>query len=305
MSTVIESLERTQLRRVPEFDAGDRLRVHFQVIEGTRRRVRYDGGSVVGGEDFIDQRQGRERLAAGDAPRADGLDRAHETGRQQHECNQGTRMRVVRVGPEVNGRAQQREQEQVARGLVEKVERFERESVATLADEVFIEEPVVLCGETVFRAHGLDFLRGAQRTRDERGQCEVLALDRVAGALQARGPAFDQPQEEAGDDDDQTDEDQHVVALAGGLRVGEQAVERVADAHGAQGLDDRVDEELPQADLGRQANLVDDGGQFARVVPAEVGGSEAHEVGESIAPQPVARGGVEHGGEVAHGHLQE
>jgi large subunit ribosomal protein L19 len=39
VSTVIDSLERSQLRRVPAFDAGDRLRVHFQVIEGTRRRT--------------------------------------------------------------------------------------------------------------------------------------------------------------------------------------------------------------------------------------------------------------------------
>src|SRR6187551_79197 len=34
MSTVIDSLERTQLRRVPQFAAGDRVRVHFQVFEG-------------------------------------------------------------------------------------------------------------------------------------------------------------------------------------------------------------------------------------------------------------------------------
>src|ERR671930_355635 len=34
MSTVIDSLERTQLRRVPRFQAGDRVKVHFQVIEG-------------------------------------------------------------------------------------------------------------------------------------------------------------------------------------------------------------------------------------------------------------------------------
>jgi large subunit ribosomal protein L19 len=47
MSTVIESLERTQLRRVPEFDAGDRLRVHFQVIEGTRRRTQVFEGVVL------------------------------------------------------------------------------------------------------------------------------------------------------------------------------------------------------------------------------------------------------------------
>jgi large subunit ribosomal protein L19 len=47
MSTVIESLERAQLRRVPQFDAGDRLRVHFQVIEGTRRRTQVFEGVVI------------------------------------------------------------------------------------------------------------------------------------------------------------------------------------------------------------------------------------------------------------------
>src|SRR3989440_9697538 len=47
MSTVIDSLERAQLRRVPSFDAGDRLRVHFQVIEGTRRRTQVFEGVVI------------------------------------------------------------------------------------------------------------------------------------------------------------------------------------------------------------------------------------------------------------------
>jgi large subunit ribosomal protein L19 len=47
MSTIIESLERAQLRRVPAFDAGDRLRVHFQVIEGTRRRTQVFEGVVI------------------------------------------------------------------------------------------------------------------------------------------------------------------------------------------------------------------------------------------------------------------
>ena len=47
MSTVIESLERSQLRRIPSFDAGDRLRVHFQVIEGTRRRTQVFEGVVI------------------------------------------------------------------------------------------------------------------------------------------------------------------------------------------------------------------------------------------------------------------
>src|SRR4051794_40525019 len=47
MSTVIESLERAQLRRVPQFSAGDRVRVHFQVIEGTRRRTQVFEGVVI------------------------------------------------------------------------------------------------------------------------------------------------------------------------------------------------------------------------------------------------------------------
>ena len=47
MSGVIESLERAQLRRVPRFQAGDRVKVHFQVVEGTRRRTQVFEGVVI------------------------------------------------------------------------------------------------------------------------------------------------------------------------------------------------------------------------------------------------------------------
>jgi large subunit ribosomal protein L19 len=47
MSTVIASLERAQLRRVPSFQAGDKVKVHFQVIEGTRRRTQVFEGIVI------------------------------------------------------------------------------------------------------------------------------------------------------------------------------------------------------------------------------------------------------------------
>ena len=47
MSTLIDTLERQQLRRVPKFQAGDRVRVHFQVIEGTRRRTQVFEGVVI------------------------------------------------------------------------------------------------------------------------------------------------------------------------------------------------------------------------------------------------------------------
>jgi large subunit ribosomal protein L19 len=52
MSGVIDSIERAQLRRVPSFQAGDRVRVHFQVVEGTRRRTQVFEGIVI-------KRQGR------------------------------------------------------------------------------------------------------------------------------------------------------------------------------------------------------------------------------------------------------
>ncbi len=47
MSGVIETIERSQLRRVPKFQAGDRLRVHFQVVEGTRKRTQVFEGVVI------------------------------------------------------------------------------------------------------------------------------------------------------------------------------------------------------------------------------------------------------------------
>jgi len=47
MSTVIQSLERAQLRRVPSFQPGDRVKVHFQVTEGTRKRTQVFEGVVI------------------------------------------------------------------------------------------------------------------------------------------------------------------------------------------------------------------------------------------------------------------
>jgi large subunit ribosomal protein L19 len=48
MSTIIESIEQRQLRKgIPRFKAGDTVRVHFQVIEGSRRRVQVFEGIVI------------------------------------------------------------------------------------------------------------------------------------------------------------------------------------------------------------------------------------------------------------------
>jgi large subunit ribosomal protein L19 len=47
MSTIIDTIERGQLRRVPRFQPGDRLKVHFQVIEGSRRRTQVFEGVAI------------------------------------------------------------------------------------------------------------------------------------------------------------------------------------------------------------------------------------------------------------------
>ena len=48
MSSVIDSIERRQQRQgLPPFAPGDRVRVHFQVIEGTRRRTQVFEGIVL------------------------------------------------------------------------------------------------------------------------------------------------------------------------------------------------------------------------------------------------------------------
>jgi large subunit ribosomal protein L19 len=48
MSSVIDNIERAQLRKgLPSFDPGDRVRVHFQVVEGNRRRTQVFEGIVL------------------------------------------------------------------------------------------------------------------------------------------------------------------------------------------------------------------------------------------------------------------
>jgi large subunit ribosomal protein L19 len=48
MSSVIDSIERAQLKQgLPNFAPGDRVRVHFQVIEGNRKRTQVFEGVVL------------------------------------------------------------------------------------------------------------------------------------------------------------------------------------------------------------------------------------------------------------------
>jgi large subunit ribosomal protein L19 len=48
MSSVIDSIERAQLKQgLPPFEPGDRVRVHFQVVEGSRKRTQVFEGVVL------------------------------------------------------------------------------------------------------------------------------------------------------------------------------------------------------------------------------------------------------------------
>ena len=48
MSSIIDSIERRQLKQgIPNFGPGDRVRVHFQVVEGSRRRTQVFEGIVL------------------------------------------------------------------------------------------------------------------------------------------------------------------------------------------------------------------------------------------------------------------
>jgi large subunit ribosomal protein L19 len=47
MSAIIQDLERRQLREVPRFKAGDTVRVHFRVIEGSRQRIQVFEGICI------------------------------------------------------------------------------------------------------------------------------------------------------------------------------------------------------------------------------------------------------------------
>src|SRR4051794_35652904 len=47
MTELIKSIERRQLRKNPAFREGDRVRVHVQVVEGSRKRTQVFEGVVL------------------------------------------------------------------------------------------------------------------------------------------------------------------------------------------------------------------------------------------------------------------
>ena len=128
MSNVIDSIERAQMRKVPRFKAGDTVRVHFQVIEGQRRRVQVFEGIVI-------KRQGsgaRETFTVRKQSFGVGVERTFPLHSPKIE-----KIDVVAVG-DVN-----RAKLYYLRGRVGKKARVREQRYSGAKPEVIVDEPVL------------------------------------------------------------------------------------------------------------------------------------------------------------------
>ncbi len=141
--TVIESLERMQIRDdVPEFRPGDTVRVHFQVIEGQRRRVQVFEGTVIkrqgasSRETFTVRKQsfgvGVERTFPVHSPKIEKIERTLE--------GDVRRAKLYYLRDRVGKKARVREKQNWM---------SQKQDVAATAVELEVEAPVVEVEETV------------------------------------------------------------------------------------------------------------------------------------------------------------
>jgi large subunit ribosomal protein L19 len=201
MSTVIDSLERAQLRRVPSFQPGDRVKVHFQVIEGTRRRTQVFEGVVIkrqghgARETFTVRKQsfgvGVERTFPVHSPK---IERIEVSARGDVR-----RAKLYYLRERVGKRARVRErrytgpEERIEPGLL-------HDPVAQLEAEAALSEGAVdETGETaeeVVDAGGAEDTAAEETTAEETAAEEAPAAEAEAPAAEAEAPA-EEPTAEA------------------------------------------------------------------------------------------------------------
>jgi large subunit ribosomal protein L19 len=191
MSTVIDNLERAQLRRVPDFAPGDRVKVHFQVIEGERRRTQVFEGVVIARqgsgarETFTVRKQsfgvGVERTFPVHSPKIEKIDVAAR-GDVRRAKLYYLRDRVGK-GARVRERDYYGPEDEVAPGLVHQPE-VAADTDAGGADE---QAPDGDAGEQVV----------AEVVEGEEGAAEEVATEEVVDEVVADAPADDQPEAQA------------------------------------------------------------------------------------------------------------
>jgi large subunit ribosomal protein L19 len=152
MSSVIDNLERAQLRRVPTFAPGDRVKVHFQVIEGTRRRIQIFEGVVIkrqghgARETFTVRKQsfgvGVERMFPVHSPKIERIELASR--------GDVRRAKLYYLRDRVGKRARVRErrytgpEETVQPGLLHETETIQAPDVESAGEQALAEDGVAL-----------------------------------------------------------------------------------------------------------------------------------------------------------------
>jgi large subunit ribosomal protein L19 len=211
MSTVIDNLERAQLRRVPSFQPGDRVKVHFQVIEGTRRRTQVFEGVVI-------KRQGhgvRETFTVRKQSFGVGVERTfpvHSPKIERIEVSARgdvRRAKLYYLRERVGKRARVRErrytgpEERIEPGLL-------HDPVAQLEAEAALSEGAV--DETGETADEVVDAGGAEDTAAEATETEATETEATeapveeAAAAEAEAPAADEPQPEDAADEGATEQ---------------------------------------------------------------------------------------------------
>lgn len=194
MSSVIESIEKRAIKRRPQFDAGDRVRVHFQVIEGERRRTQVFEGIVI-------KRQGsgaRETFTVRKQSFGVGVERTfplHSPKIEQIEVaahGDVRRAKLYYLRGKVGKRARVAERRRAA--IVEEV--LPTEGVAVDAEGVSIEEAEIEVESTEEERA----TEGEQQHAAEQ-QPEIEPEPAAEGPTEAPEAGAEQPQAEAGSEE--------------------------------------------------------------------------------------------------------
>jgi large subunit ribosomal protein L19 len=199
MSSVIATIERAQLRRVPSFAPGDRVKVHFQVIEGQRRRVQVFEGVVIkrqghgARETFTVRKQsfgvGVERMFPLHSPKIERIELAAR--------GDVRRAKLYYLRDRVGKRARVRErryagpEETIEPGLLHALE-------ATDADGATAEETV---GEVTVDEHGDEAQAAGQAEAPAEQEQQGGAAEVAAEEGQQQGGAAEAAAEETAPDD--------------------------------------------------------------------------------------------------------
>lgn len=203
MSKVIESLEREQLRKVPAFQAGDRVRVHFQVVEGTRRRTQVFEGVVL-------KRQGsgaRETFTVRKQSFGVGVERTfplHSPKIERIEvASRGDvrRAKLYYLRGRIGKAARVRERQYVAGAAVEVEAEAEAEAPGAFDDQGAQEEAAVLPAEEGAQEEAAEGEgAGGEGAQPEAESApEPDAAEAPPAAADEQPPAADQPEPESGD----------------------------------------------------------------------------------------------------------